>query len=222
MPTIDFKHVAILIAYAVITAVLNLIFSKRSQIDEWCEANPKLAAFAKLLRGVGIDPWTIFQSLALAFTKKLPEYQKQSLGELKASKSPSVPPFATLLLLAIGLTASACSPAHSAADVPHDVAIAYAAANAALEVADSAETAYLDSLANPTESQLNRAAAIVDKLKSVRAALVKVHDDLPHARDQLLDALTDLRAGVALANALGVKLPDKVGKALAAAAEALR
>lgn len=115
MPAIDFKHVVILIAYAVITAVLNLIFSKRSQIDEWCEANPKLAAFAKLLRGVGIDPWTIFQSVVLAFTKKLPDYQKQSLVELK-SKSQDPPPTiggVLVLLLAIGfaLHSSACAAA---------------------------------------------------------------------------------------------------------------
>lgn len=94
MPALDFKHIAVLLAYAVLTAVLNLIFSKRSQIDEWCEANPRLAAFAKLLRGVGIDPWTIAQSLVLAFTSKLPGYQKQSLSELQAKKpkGPDVPP----------------------------------------------------------------------------------------------------------------------------------
>lgn len=108
MPTLDFKHVAILLAYAVITAVLNLIFSKRSQIDEWCEANPKLAAFAKLLRGIGIDPWTIFQSLVLAFTKKLPDYQKQSLVELKASK-PYVPPMPMLVICLAAFALGGCS-----------------------------------------------------------------------------------------------------------------
>jgi hypothetical protein len=100
MPTLDTKHIAVLVAYAVLTAVLNLIFSKRSQIDEWCEANPKLAAFAKLLRGVGIDPWTVFQSVVLAFTKKLPNYQKQTLGELQRKPQPGrVPPLPMLLLV---------------------------------------------------------------------------------------------------------------------------
>ena len=99
MPSLDPKYIATLVAYAVITAILNLIFSKRSQIDEWCEANPKLAAAIKLLRGLGIDPWTIFQSVALAFTKRLPDYQKQSLVELKAKKSPSVPPLGILFAL---------------------------------------------------------------------------------------------------------------------------
>lgn len=120
MPTLDTKHIAVLIAYAVLTAILNLIFSKRSQIDEWCEANPKLAALTKLLRGVGIDPWAIFQSLVLAFTKKLPDYQKQSLGELKAKKSPSVPPLGVLFLLACFASGFATSCAlFSPADYAH-------------------------------------------------------------------------------------------------------
>jgi hypothetical protein len=139
---------------------------------------------------------------------------------------PSDPPLpgGMVLLLAIGLAfhTSACSPAHSAADVPHDVAIAYAAANAALEVADSAETAYLDSLASPTQDQIDHAAAVVEKLKQARAALIAVHDNFADGRAKLRQALSDLQGAVALAEALGVKVPDKVGKALAAAAEAIK
>lgn len=137
---------------------------------------------------------------------------------------PSWPPLSAIaLLFGIGLAfhVNACAP-KSAADVPHGIAIAYAAATAALEVADTAETAYLDSLAAPTEAQLDRAAAIVEKLKEARAGLVAVHDDFQNGREKLLAALSDLRAGVALASALGVKLPDKVPQALDAAAEALK
>lgn len=221
MPTIDFKHVAILLAYAVITAVLNLIFSKRSQIDEWCEANPGLAAFAKLLRGIGIDPWTIFQSLVLGFSKKLPDYQKQSLVELKASKrAPSVPPFLGGLL-ALALLMFGCS-GLPASHVPHDVALGYASLSAALEVADTVETAWLDSLEHPTAEQLDHAAAVVGKLKLVRAALTAVHDDFEHGRYKLKTALADLRAVEKLAGIAGVKVPDKIDKALDAATEVLQ
>jgi len=110
MPTLDPKHIAILIAYAVLTSFLNLIFSKRSQIDEWCEANPRLAAFSKLLRGAGVDPWTIAQSLVLMFTSKLPGYQKQSLVELKSKKPPGVSSgLALLLATGFAFHAQACS-----------------------------------------------------------------------------------------------------------------
>lgn len=81
----------ILLFYAGITFVLNLIFSKRSQIDAWCEANPKTAAVAKFLRGAGVDPWAIWQAVVVAFTAELPGYQKQSLDQLKTPKPPILP-----------------------------------------------------------------------------------------------------------------------------------
>ncbi len=148
-------------------------------------------------------------------------------GAPPKDNGPKRPPFVVGgagLLLALGLAfhASACSPAHNAADVPRDVAIAYASANAALEIADTAESAYLDSLANPTQDQLDHAAAVVAKLQQVRAALVAVHDDFANGRAKLKEALVDLQAGIELANTLGVKVPDKVTKALAAASEALK
>lgn len=108
MPTIDLKHYGLLLAYAVLTAVINLVFSKRSQIDEWCEANPKLAAVAKLFRAIGVDPWMLAQSAVLFFTSKLPGYQKQSLADLSKPKPPSNPmgPMGGMLALALCLALS--------------------------------------------------------------------------------------------------------------------
>jgi len=143
----------------------------------------------------------------------------------KLPKDPKLPPMfpgaGALLLVIAAFHSTACAP-KSAADVPHDVAIAYAAANAALEVADSAEAAYLDSLSSPTQDQIDSATAIVDKLKQARATLIKVHDDLKNGREKLVDALSDLRSAVELASALGVKVPPRVDQALTSATEALR
>lgn len=52
---------------------LNLLFGHRSQVDSWCNANPKRAAVLKFIRGVlPIDPWLIVQSISLLFKGKLP------------------------------------------------------------------------------------------------------------------------------------------------------
>lgn len=110
MPTIDFKHYGLLLAYAVLTGIINLVFSKRSQIDAWCESNPKLAALAKFCRGFGVDPWTILQSLVLLFTSKLPGYQKQSLADLEKPKPPSgMGPMGGMLALCLCLSMTGCN-----------------------------------------------------------------------------------------------------------------
>jgi len=56
----------------VLVFIINLIVSRKSQIDAWCEANPRVSSVLKILRGLGIDPWIIIQGIALLFTAKLP------------------------------------------------------------------------------------------------------------------------------------------------------
>lgn len=110
----------------------------------------------------------------------------------------------------------------TAAQVPKDVALAYAGAVTALEVADVAETAYLDQLANPTAQQLQVAQTIVDALSTARADLVAVHDNLEQGRDKLKSALDQLRAALSSAQTLGLKLPSSATAALDAAQAALQ
>lgn len=52
-------------------AILNLIFSKRSQIDSWCETHPYIAGPMKVLRSF-CDPWLLYQGLVLIVKGKLP------------------------------------------------------------------------------------------------------------------------------------------------------
>lgn len=68
------SYVVILIA----AYLLNLLYGHKSQVDAWCNANPKRAAVMKLIRGIlPIDPWMIIQGLSLLFKGKLPvKWQK--------------------------------------------------------------------------------------------------------------------------------------------------
>lgn len=124
-------------------------------------------------------------------------------------------------LLCCGPTACGLKPA-AAAQVPKDVALAYAGAVTALEVADVAETAYLDSLATPTTQQLQVAQTIVDALQNARTDLVAVHNNLELGRDKLKSAIDQLRSAVSSAQTLGLKLPSSAIAALDAAQKALQ
>jgi hypothetical protein len=124
-------------------------------------------------------------------------------------------------LLCCGPVACGLKPA-SVGQVPKDVALAYAGATTALELADVAETAYLDSLASPTAQQLQVAQTIVDALSSARADLVAVHDNFELGRDKLRAALGKLRAVVSSSQTLGLKLPSSAIAALGAAQQALQ
>lgn len=127
----------------------------------------------------------------------------------------------TLGLLCCGPMACGLKPA-SAAQVPKDVALAYAGATVALEVADVATTAYLDGLPNPTAQQLQVAQSIVAALTTARNDLVAVHDNLELGRDKLKSALDQLRAAASSAQTLGLKLPSSAVAALDAAQKALQ
>jgi hypothetical protein len=57
----------------VVYVLLMLAVGHRSQIDAWCERNPRRAGIIKVIRGVFPgDPWLIVQGLALLVLKRLP------------------------------------------------------------------------------------------------------------------------------------------------------
>lgn len=72
MPQLNTNAVLAMVAYAVITGLLNLLLSERSRVDAWAESNPRLAAMLKLLRGIGLDPWHLVAAASLLFKGQLP------------------------------------------------------------------------------------------------------------------------------------------------------
>jgi hypothetical protein len=62
----------ILISLALAYCVLQVAYGRRSQIDSWCEARPKVAGVMKLLRAVLPDPWLLVQGLTLLVKGRLP------------------------------------------------------------------------------------------------------------------------------------------------------
>jgi hypothetical protein len=69
-------YVLPLIAWGAVSGVLNLLLTRKSQIEAWVTANPRLAAWSKFLRGVGLDPWAVIAWFTLLVKKKLPEAQQ--------------------------------------------------------------------------------------------------------------------------------------------------
>jgi hypothetical protein len=65
-----------LIAYVVGAFAVSLLLARRSQVDAWCEANPRVAGLLKILRGIGLDPWLPIQGLSLLIFGKLPSGYK--------------------------------------------------------------------------------------------------------------------------------------------------
>ncbi len=76
MPTIDWPVIISGLLYAALTGILNLIFARKSQIADWAEQNPRLAAVMKFTRAIGLDPWALLAAFQLAVSKKLPDAQK--------------------------------------------------------------------------------------------------------------------------------------------------
>jgi len=67
---IQSNWVFILLALAYLA--LQVAYGRRSQIDAWCEARPKIAGVMKLLRAVLPDPWLLVQGLTLLAKGRLP------------------------------------------------------------------------------------------------------------------------------------------------------
>jgi hypothetical protein len=103
--TFDWKHLALLVLAALITGVWNLCVAKKTQIDEWSESKPRIAGALKIVRGLGLDPWVIWQGVVLIALGRLPNYTKQSLDDLNGGtiKPPSKPKPPILPLLMVGV-----------------------------------------------------------------------------------------------------------------------
>jgi hypothetical protein len=59
-------------AWYLALGLIALVTSRRSQIDEWASAHPRVAGAMKLMRALGFDPWMTLQSLSLIVRGKLP------------------------------------------------------------------------------------------------------------------------------------------------------
>lgn len=65
-----------LILWGAVSGVLNLMLTRKSQIEAWVAVHPTLAAWSKFLRSVGFDPWALHAWATLLVKKKLPEAQQ--------------------------------------------------------------------------------------------------------------------------------------------------
>ena len=77
------KEWLVLLAWAALSGLLNLLVSEKSRIDEWSEKRPRLAAMLHLIRGLGIDPWMLLSALSLLVKKQLPSAVKKDSDERK-------------------------------------------------------------------------------------------------------------------------------------------
>lgn len=92
-------------AAALALGVINFLLSRRSQVDAWCNANPRLAGVMKLLRFAGVDPWMGVQALSLIVRGKLPDNVERRIDMI----IPPPPLIVLAMLCAFG--AQACGAA---------------------------------------------------------------------------------------------------------------
>jgi hypothetical protein len=88
------------------SALVSMLLGRRSQIDAWAEAHPRLAALLKATRALGLDPWMFVQALSLAFRKRLPDALRPPEAPSKSSVRP--PPL-TLLALCLAALLVGCA-----------------------------------------------------------------------------------------------------------------
>jgi hypothetical protein len=62
-------YIVLLIAYL----LLHFVYGRRSQIDTWCNAQPRVAGIMKLVRALFPDWWTFIQGIALVVLGRLPQ-----------------------------------------------------------------------------------------------------------------------------------------------------
>jgi hypothetical protein len=51
--------ILITIAWATVASLLSLLLGHKTQVEGWCEANPKAAFVLHVLRATGFDVWKI-------------------------------------------------------------------------------------------------------------------------------------------------------------------
>lgn len=116
-----------LAGWLALSLLLNLAFARRSQLDHWAEANPKLAGMLKLSRSLGLDPWLLLQAFSLFVRGHLPPGaggsgpptpRDPSVKIIPVAKKP-MPPGSMLIGFALLLLTSCASNQIKPADFAH-------------------------------------------------------------------------------------------------------
>jgi hypothetical protein len=202
--------------------VLALLLARKSQVDAWVEAHPRIGGIMKALRGAGLDPWLIVQGICLIVLGRLP---KKPVIDTK----PKPPSALALLLLSLGLALSvatlqpACSslppPPSKAQVIEASKALAFNEAAVALALLDEAETKRQDAIAQPTDAQVVQASARVALLRTARNDLELVRDWIEGTSDAdgprlIHEAIENLQRVVDSVKAEGGTVPPEVEKAI--------
>lgn len=65
----NWLYIVLLVGYL----VLHFAYGRRSQIDTWCNARPRIAGIMKLVRAALPDWWTFVQGCSLLLLGRLPQ-----------------------------------------------------------------------------------------------------------------------------------------------------
>lgn len=175
---------------------LQLAYGKRSQIDAWCEKQPRLAGVLKVLRGVLPDPWLVVQGLSLLLKKRLPVAYSTLAEKILQALTASVVAFALFgcggsihaqiekalvfeqqvhtyqqQLLSVADAAIVMLPVAQQADARAKLLDANTKLTAALDAKDATLQAALDASASP----LDLDKLIADIVSAVEAVVVVVN-----------------------------------------------
>jgi hypothetical protein len=203
--------------------VVSLVLSHKSQIDAWAEKNPRLAGVMKLLRGLGLDPWLVVQSLSLIVKGRLPV--KVTAG----SKSMSPPPLAMLALaffvavsssLVVGCAGT--TPEAKGAAAAQEARLVYSASALVLTELAKLDADWMASLTDQQSASaaLDTARKAMALLDDARAALdrarpyVAVGKDAAPAKKELTTALQTIEKALELLGELGKQPPPETLEAL--------
>jgi hypothetical protein len=126
--------VALLMAsiYYLGAGLLGAILGRRSRIDAWCDANPKLAMVLNFLRGTGFDYWKILTLLKVLF-------------ESRATFTNVAKALPFLLVASLGLASQGCS-LEAARQARINSALKASAAGATIAARPDAECKRLDDI----------------------------------------------------------------------------
>lgn len=64
----NWVYILLFIAYI----VMHIIYGRRSQIDTWCNSQPRIAGVMKLVRSLFPDYWSFLQAFSLIIFGRLP------------------------------------------------------------------------------------------------------------------------------------------------------
>lgn len=210
---------------------LSLLVSKKSQVDAWAESNPRVAGVMKLFRSLGIDPWMLLQSLSLIVRGKLPAAKVDTKDAPPPTpKSGSIPPAATVLLLAGSLSIFApLLPACSSAQLPTPAQVDDGRAKTELVVAlagqaipviaDELDRLIAAGMLTPAQADKARAGlGEASGMLGLAEAWLAGQADAP-GRAEVIRAIDGAALAVEVIQTAGGKLPPVTGRAIDLARE---